>query len=92
MPSTFVTIISFAHFPRFSRQKFLLCRFSRLTQDQLSAMRLDPLPYTEDYFAVYNGVVVIAANPYFNFARQLGLSSVATNNYSPQGNSRVFYS
>jgi hypothetical protein len=55
-------------------------------------MRLDPLPYTEDYFAVYNGVVVIAANPYFNFARQLGLSSVATNNYSPQGNSRVFYS
>ncbi len=48
-------------------------------------MRLDPLPYTEDYFAVYNGVVILSANPYFSFAREVGLGSVATDNYSPKG-------
>ncbi len=49
-------------------------------------------PFSEDYYTVYNGVIILAANPYFNFARQLGLSSVATNNYSPQGKLRIFVS
>ena len=52
-------------------------------------MRLDPLPFTEDYFAVYNGVVILNANPYFNFARQLGLSSVATGGYISTGSSTI---
>jgi hypothetical protein len=48
-------------------------------------IRMDPLPYIEDYFAVYNGAVILAANPYFNFAREIGLSSVATGGYVSKG-------
>ena len=48
-------------------------------------IRMDPLPYIEDYFAVYNGAVILAANPYFNFAREIGLSSVATGGYVSEG-------
>jgi hypothetical protein len=54
-------------------------------------MRLDPLPFTEDYFAVYNGVIILNANPYFNFARQLGLSSVATGGYISTGRTTRIY-
>ena len=52
-----------------------------------ATIRMDPLPYTEDYFCVYNGAVITSANPYFNFARQMGLSSVATDGYVSEGES-----
>jgi len=50
-----------------------------------SQLRLDPLPFTEDYFVVYTGAVVVGVNPYINHARTLGLNSVATGDYSPKG-------
>jgi len=58
---------------------------SSLSSGDLGQVRLDSLPFTEDYFVVYNGVVMNAANPYFVFAQQFGLSSVATNGYAPKG-------
>ncbi len=56
-----------------------------ISDANFDTMQMDPLPYTEDYFAVYNGAVILAANPYFNFARQLGLRSVATGGYVSEG-------
>jgi hypothetical protein len=65
----------------------IACFVPNCPQEQLdtSQLRLDPLPFIEDYYAVYNGVVILAANPYINYARTLGLSSVATGGYSPKG-------
>jgi hypothetical protein len=58
---------------------------STLSKENLATLRLDALQHTEDYFVVYNGAVINAANPYFVFVQQIGLSSVLTDNYSPQG-------
>ena len=58
---------------------------STLSKENLETLRLDVLQPTEDYFAVYNGAVIEAANPYFVFVQQIGLSSVLTDNYSPKG-------
>jgi hypothetical protein len=63
---------------------FFALHFSK-EQTDTSQLRLDPLPYTEEYFAAYNGVVILASNPYINYARTLGLNSVATGGYSPTG-------
>lgn len=52
-------------------------------------LRLDPLSFTEDYFAVYNGAVILTINPYINHARTLGLSSVVTGGYTPKGNANI---
>jgi len=65
---------------------------SNLASSSIGALRLDSLAFTEDYFVVYNGGVITAANPYFVFAQQLGLSSVATDGYTPKGKSRVIHS
>jgi hypothetical protein len=65
---------------------------STLSSSSLGALRLDSLAFTEDYFVVYNGGVITAANPYFVFAQQLGLSSVATDGYTPKGKPRVIHS
>jgi hypothetical protein len=54
-----------------------------------SQLRLDPLPFTEDYFVVYTGAVVVGVNPYINHARTLGLNSVATGDYSPKGTPNI---
>jgi len=62
---------------------------SSLSSGDLGQVRLDSLPFTEDYFVVYNGAVMNAANPYFVFAQQFGLSSVATNGYAPKGKLRA---
>ncbi len=65
---------------------------SNLSSGNLGTLRLDSLAFTEDYFVVYNGGVINAANPYFVFAQQLGLSSVATDGYSPKGKPPVIHS
>ena len=64
---------------------FLLATVSNENKESL---RLDSLSHSEEYFAVYNGAVIRAANPYFVFVQQIGLSGVLTDNYSPKGKPR----
>ena len=66
---------------------------STISRENYDTLRLDSLSFTEDYFVVYNGAVILPANPYFVFMQQTGLSSsMVTDGYSPKGKPNTLHS